>query len=60
VLATVGGGRAFGLPNRDSSTQLADTPAKDKSTDDELRKPEGSALENLADESADGANETFQ
>ena len=57
VLTTVGGRRALRLPYRNGSTELTNTPSKDKTTDDELRKPEGSALEDLTNESKDSANE---
>lgn len=57
VLTTVSGRGALGLPDRDGSTELADTPAKDEAADDELCNAEGGALQDLSDESADGTNE---
>ncbi|KAJ8119046.1 hypothetical protein OPT61_g95 [Boeremia exigua] len=57
VLATVGRRRAFRLPDRNGSTELSDSPAENEAANNELRKLEGGALQDLSNKSAGSANE---
>jgi hypothetical protein len=57
VLSTVGGRRAFGLPDWYRSAQCADTESKNESTNNELGELEAGALECFSNEGQRRSNE---
>jgi len=57
VLTTVCRRRALGLPDRDSSTELSDSPAEDEAANDELGELKRCTLQDLPDKSEDSTNE---